>query len=149
MGTMGNKGRMWRLGPGALACARWGKPRQQLSGRTLPAQSMTLWPSLKRGRDFARCDSGLRLPGWARKSAVQPAEHGRLGNCSLFSSSFHLFPLASAVLIIKIIFHDADACPEGSGRQEPGTRLNSLKLAKTLILKFFLILKRKGQEPKP
>ncbi len=73
----------------------WGKPRQPLSGRTLPAQSMTMWASLKDGRGLARWDPGLRsgLPG--------------------------------------------------------RTRLNSLKLARTLILKFFLILKRKGQEPKP
>ena len=76
------------------------KPR----GHTAPA---TLWSLYWGGfwgdlLGISGCMSGL--PKQARMSAVQPAEHGRSGNCSLISSCFHLFPLASAVLIIKIIF---------------------------------------------
>ncbi len=93
-----------RLVPDVFARDRRGKAP---SRQTLPAQSMTIWSRLKRGRDSAGCDFGLRLSGRARKSAVQSAGQGRLGNCSLISSCFHLFPLASAVLIIKIIFKQA------------------------------------------
>jgi hypothetical protein len=118
-----------------LAKDRWGKPRHPMSGRTLPAQSMTIWSILERGRDSVRGDLGLRrelregLSGWARKSAVQPAEPGRLGNCSLISSCFHLFPLASAVWIIKIFLQNADACPGGIQAAGTETRVNYLKLA--------------------
>ena len=129
MGIIGLMGHMaCRLTPPSLCYGTawpevfaWDRREKAPSRRTLPAQSMTMWAILNHGRDQTLCDSGLQweprkrprhrisgsLSGRARMSAVQPAERERIGNCSLISTCFHLIPLVSAVLIIKIFSKQA------------------------------------------
>jgi hypothetical protein len=92
-------------------------PRRQMSGRTLPARSMTMWSILKRGRDL-----GTRLE--PRKSALHPAENAAFWK---LLPDFHLFPLISTWFRSfdnKNNFWSAN----GPGVRAAGTR-NSAKLA--------------------
>jgi hypothetical protein len=125
------------------------RTRTRTKRRTLPAQSLTMWAILNHGRDRARCDLGQR---WSAPRPGEQTSKDCVSGCvalrslrpvgEWFSTYFHLLPLVSAVLIIKIFFRSPAPAGRGSGQQGGGTRRNSLKLAKTLVLKFFLNMKR-------
>jgi hypothetical protein len=100
-----------------VAWDRRGKPRHPISGRSLPAQSMKMWGVLEPWRGQARRGFGLRSANH-RHQNVGAARGRGFG-------------------------HQGWGC---GPRPAVPTRLNSLKLAKTLILKFFLNLKWFGMK---
>ncbi len=112
-----------RLVGGAALCRLmrdavvWDRRGKASSRRTLPTQSMTIWAASKSWWGQIRRDFGLRSANHRHQNVGAARRHG-LGHRVWGRSSRPVAP----------------------------TRLNSLKLAKTLILKFFLILKWFGKK---
>ncbi len=150
----------------ADGCGGLGSPgKSAVAAKPLPAQSTTMWAALEswRGRGWREFElrggklgmSGRTLAVQSKTFPVRSAERrsglrGAVRFC-LFAPSMpahglgwlftfcHNCSHSSAVLIIKIIFPERQRLfgRDLGGGLRGRTRQNSLKLARTLILKFF------------